>query len=279
MDERFAVAPAFSALNALGLHREHLEALARQGTLQAEGPVKRCFKLRFRHQGRRIVRYVGTDVDFVARVRDELERLQRDVREDRSVRRIVQTAKACLRQTKSCLAPTLGELGYHFWGHEIRRRRIDKQAECERSSTNRVLSKGQKVMDDRNKTQIDSLGGGHSLNGPCKPSAVKVRHQERVDELMSLALKCSDSRQALVRYGMAKSFGFGASMAERAERLLQASSLSAREFRKQVLPVISATTNLCKQGARLAQIDLEYDQMRERESDGPPLLPSDEAES
>lgn len=134
-------------------------------------------------------------------------------------------------------------------------------------------------MDDRNKTQIDSLRGGHSLNEPSKPSAVRVRHQERVDELMSLALKCLDSRQALVRYGMAKSFGLGASVAEKVERLLQPGSLNMREFRKQALPVISATTNLFKQGARLAQIDLEYDQMRERESDGPPLLPSDEAES
>ena len=134
-------------------------------------------------------------------------------------------------------------------------------------------------MDDRNKMPFDFPAGGRSQSEPCKPSAVMAQHQERVDELMSLALKSSDCRQALVRYGMAKSFGLGASVAEKVERLLQPGSLNTREFRKQVLPVISATTNLFKQGARLAQIDLEYDQMRERESDGPPLLPSDEAES
>lgn len=272
------VASSFPALRALRLLPEHLDVLTRQGTLRAEGPAKRGIKLQFRYQGRRIVRYVGTDVDLVARVREELERLQHDVRVARSTRRLVKEARSCLRQTRTCLAPALRDLGYHFRGHEIRRRRIDKHAERERIYSSSISSKGQMVMDDRNKPQADSPVGNHSQIELRKPSAMMARHQDRVDELMSLALKCRDPRQALVRFGMAKSFGIGASVAERAERLLQTPSLGQREFRKQVLPVITVTSNVFKQGARLAQIDLEYDQMAERNGDGPPLLPGGEAE-
>jgi hypothetical protein len=176
------------------------------------------------------------------------------------------------------LAPALADLGYHFRGHEIRRRRVDKHTERERPYSSSIFRKGQMVMDDRNKPQIDSPAGIHSQVEPRKPTPVTARHQDRVDELASLALKCRDPRQALVRFGMAKAFGIGASVAERAERLLQVTSLGPREFRKQVLPVIAVTGNAFKQGARLAQIDLMYDQIAEKNGDGPPLMLGGEAE-
>lgn len=115
------------ALNALGLDRTQLASLARQGTLRAEGLDKRTFKLRFRHQGRRVVRYVGIDPDLVARVEAELNELQAELRIGREARRVTRRAREYLREIKSCLTPALAELGFHYHGNEIRRRSTDKQ--------------------------------------------------------------------------------------------------------------------------------------------------------
>ncbi len=104
-------------------------ALVRQGSVSAEPRHRRStvYKLRFRLDGRQVVKYLGTDPAAAAVVRRELEQLQRAVRTRAASRRLVRSARALLRDNKQMLRPELERAGFHFHGHAVRRRRC---ADC-----------------------------------------------------------------------------------------------------------------------------------------------------
>lgn len=113
----------FPALASLGLSKEHLMALAKQGNVRAENaPQGKCYyKLRFRMGLRQHVRYVGNNPEFVEQVRRELTWLQAGTKSCRHLRRLMREANECLRRTKEPLKPLLLLAGCCFHGREIRR--------------------------------------------------------------------------------------------------------------------------------------------------------------
>jgi hypothetical protein len=269
----------FPALKSLGLNQCQFDALRRQGSLCGEGVGKRRFKLRFRCDGARVVRYIGVDLQFVADVRHELEELQHEARARRRARRTLRTSRACLRKSKAYLTPVLVASGYHFRGHEIRRKRTDKQIDREGSLLFQGRNIRKMIMDDLSKPQQTPRVARNSQELRGKPAAMASRHQERIDDLARSALDCEDPRQAVLRYTMAKSCSMGAVVVDNVETVLRGCPMSLREFRKNIVPLLSTAANLFKQGARCAQIDREYDQTTEKNGDSLPLLPGGEAEN
>jgi hypothetical protein len=114
------------ALNALGLHTEHLTALAKNGSLCAEvrdhGRV--YYRLRFRMGTKQQhTRYVGNAPEFVEQVRGELKLLQAKERARRGLRQLAEEARRIAQDTKHLLEPLLPSAGRVFHGCAIRRRR------------------------------------------------------------------------------------------------------------------------------------------------------------
>ena len=116
-----------TALAALALPAEDLEALTRQGFVAAEPrrrggrPLGPFFKLRWRRSGRQRVRYLGKDPARADAVRAALEGLRRPVRLARQAARLLAEARKRLRQVKQALAPRLAAGGLHLHGYEARR--------------------------------------------------------------------------------------------------------------------------------------------------------------
>jgi hypothetical protein len=81
------------------------------------------YRLRFRVQGRQVVRYIGTDANVAAAVQQALERLQADHRDDRQLRQQAAEARRTLRRLQQALEPSLVAAGYRYHGRAIRRRR------------------------------------------------------------------------------------------------------------------------------------------------------------
>ena len=124
-----AGAPAFGCpllrgLESLALSDEHLGALARQGFVSHEHRGQRgpFFKLRFRFEGKQIVRYLGTDAENAERVRSELLALQQGHHLGRQVERHIIEAGAALRAAKRGVQRELGDTGFHFHGLAIRKK-------------------------------------------------------------------------------------------------------------------------------------------------------------
>ncbi len=124
----------FPALASLALSGEHLAALAKQGTLRAEGfgRDKRYYKLRFRMGSQQHVRYVGINPKFVEQVQRELTRLQTRARSCQQLHRLIREANECLRRTKHQLKHLPPLADRCFYGREIRRQRgcNDACVEC-----------------------------------------------------------------------------------------------------------------------------------------------------
>jgi hypothetical protein len=118
-----------SGLERLGLSAEQLAALAQQGFLSPEdrGGKRPTYRLRFRSNGRQIVKYVGTDPAVVETIRREVTALQQAQREARELRQLVEEAHAVLRQTKRELQPTLEAAGMRFHGYAVRRARVKRE--------------------------------------------------------------------------------------------------------------------------------------------------------
>lgn len=81
------------------------------------------FKLRFRHDGRQRVIYLGMDMAFVEEVRSVLKWLQRRRRHTRELSRTSMFARQELRRAKKRLAEELPCQGYKFHGMAIRKTR------------------------------------------------------------------------------------------------------------------------------------------------------------
>jgi hypothetical protein len=119
--------PLPTALAALALPAEDLEALTRQGFVAAE-PRQRSgrllgpfFKLRWRRSGRQRVCYLGKSPARADAVRAALEAIQRPLRLARQVARLLAEARKRLRQVKQALAPHLAANGLHLHGYAARR--------------------------------------------------------------------------------------------------------------------------------------------------------------
>jgi len=110
-------------LSALGLSDDQLTALARQGFVAAEyrGQRGATFKLRFRFQGRQVVRYLGQDPAAARQIREAVLALQAERRDDREMQQAIREARNLLRETKRQLLPDVRREGFKFHGFAIRR--------------------------------------------------------------------------------------------------------------------------------------------------------------
>ena len=113
----------FPALARLGLTEGDLDVLACQGGLSPERRQGQTYyKLRFRRDGRQIVRYVG-DSEKAALVAVDLNALQTAHRCQRELEKLARAARQLQRDAKTKLAPQLLERGFKFHGLVLRRSR------------------------------------------------------------------------------------------------------------------------------------------------------------
>ena len=124
-------------LLALGLSSEHLQALAQQGFVCTEYRAERgpFFKLRFRLQGRQVVKYLGMDVEEAERVRRELAELQRARRVDVELRRATREARKILRSSKRMVWADAKRAGFEFHGRALRQRKTNVRADLANAET------------------------------------------------------------------------------------------------------------------------------------------------
>jgi hypothetical protein len=117
----------FPALRQLRLTEQALAALRTQGFVRAEPHGrKQIYKLRFRLDGRQRVRFLGDDEELARAVQDELEKIQREVRDRREFANLRRRTRRTLSESKFALEGLLEEHGFHFHGQAIRKRRRPK---------------------------------------------------------------------------------------------------------------------------------------------------------
>lgn len=116
----------FVALHSLGLDDQELTVLSRQGYIQRDirlASGRGYWRLRFRIVRRTRTVYLGTNELFVEQVKRELDWLQSARRRKRKLARAVHSGKNVLRQAKARIVPALAELGFHYHGDSLRKRR------------------------------------------------------------------------------------------------------------------------------------------------------------
>lgn len=113
------------SLRILGLVEDELHQLSRQGSIAYErrGRSSSVAKLRFRMNGVQRVKVLGSDEQFIARVRAELEALQIDRNQCQELKQMCQQAREVIRRHKAILAPLLEQQGMRFHGHSLRAKR------------------------------------------------------------------------------------------------------------------------------------------------------------
>ncbi len=116
---------ASNVLAQLRISRSQLETLKTQGFVHEERRANgtSCFKLRFRFEGKQVVRYLGTDALRAEAVRNALARHQLVHRKLQRLRRDTQLANRMAREAKRNLLPHVEELGYKFHGFDLRAQR------------------------------------------------------------------------------------------------------------------------------------------------------------
>jgi hypothetical protein len=121
-----------TGLAQLRLNQEDLEVLARQGFISCERPGNGRpprYKLRFRREGKQVVRYISSDTGQVERIRGELATLQRPHQVEQRLSVLTRQARRVLRQAKRQIEPALNEYGFGFHGLAVRRRRPTDDAD------------------------------------------------------------------------------------------------------------------------------------------------------
>ena len=113
------------ALSGLNLTADQMAALSTQGFVARE---RRCgrrdiFKLRFRIDGKQIVRSLGTSPTNAARVAFGVRVLQRTMHVQRELRKLEEELRRYLKATKKLLRPAVEIAGYRFHGMCVRRTR------------------------------------------------------------------------------------------------------------------------------------------------------------
>ncbi len=94
---------------------------------------RRYFKLRFRRNGKQVVRYVG-NADRAAAVESELSDLQYEATVMRELKARAKIARSMLREAKMLIEPTLEANGFTFHGLAIRQPR-KRSADTSTSTT------------------------------------------------------------------------------------------------------------------------------------------------
>jgi hypothetical protein len=101
---------------------DDLAALRRQGFVAAERRGEHIvYKLRFRRDGRQVVRYIGSDLAQAKAVQLELDYLQEERRNELKLARLTDATRRMLRESKKELASLLAKEGFAFHGYAIRR--------------------------------------------------------------------------------------------------------------------------------------------------------------
>ena len=121
-----SIESGYPQLARLQLSPEVLATVAQQGTVQREtrGPGgSSYFKLRYRLDGKQRVKYLGADLQLATEVAQELESLQRAVRQRRELRSNLKQARRVARQVRRSAAGLLENLGYRFHGGALRKKR------------------------------------------------------------------------------------------------------------------------------------------------------------
>ena len=122
-DSRLSEVARFPALAALRLEPGDLSHLMRQGSVAQEQRGDHAyFKLRFRRDGRQVVRYIG-DAATATIVIEELARLQSPRRLGREFAQLGHAGRRLLRETKATLEPLVIAHGMYFHGRTIRQPR------------------------------------------------------------------------------------------------------------------------------------------------------------
>jgi hypothetical protein len=122
-----------SCLAMLNLRPEDFDELRRQGFVSREAREGRSyFKLRFRRHGRQVAIGLGKAPWLAERIGRELDELQANRRLEREQKRLIEVARSLLRCAKRELEPALRDVGYVFYGYEIRRLRGEKQSRNQR---------------------------------------------------------------------------------------------------------------------------------------------------
>lgn len=122
----------FSTLRRLGLGCAELKVLRRKGYLTQDDRGHGhggYWRLRFRRDGRARAVYLGRDEALVEQVRRELDELQHEHQENRQIAKLTVQGNKALRAAKLRLEPVLQQLGFHYHGDVVRRKRGDKKVE------------------------------------------------------------------------------------------------------------------------------------------------------
>jgi len=125
--------PLLSVIDQLGLSPAERAAARKQGFVSAEVRSPQCtvYKLRFRHDGRQRVRYLGVDAAVAERLRQELVELQRPVVLRRQLRALTASIPSAIRRANQLLLPLVEQAGYHFHGRQIRKCRATRDVKAE----------------------------------------------------------------------------------------------------------------------------------------------------
>ena len=112
-------------LRRLNLTAGQITALRNQGFVACECRDRRSglFKLRFRVDGKQIVRSLGTSTAEATRVAVAVQTLQRPQQVRRELRKLEKESRTCLKSAKQFLSPALEAEGYQFHGLSVRRSR------------------------------------------------------------------------------------------------------------------------------------------------------------
>ena len=115
-------------LRSLRLTAEHVQVLRKQGCVCAEirANGRTYFKLRFRHRGQQVVRYLGKDPEKAKAVARALKELQATRRMKQHTRQLKREARILLRQAKFEMEPLVEHLGFRVHGFQVRRRKKEQ---------------------------------------------------------------------------------------------------------------------------------------------------------
>lgn len=102
------------------------------------------------------MRYIGRDPEQAVVVQRELDRLQKQRKNELKLARLVMTAKRRLRESKKVLAPLLAEEGFAFHGYAIRRCRY------RRNSSEECASCGARDLSSQLQEAKEKTGHGRS---------------------------------------------------------------------------------------------------------------------
>lgn len=128
------------SLAGLGLSFEHLQSLARQGSVCEErrGSLS-YYKLRFRHRGQQLVRYLGRDPAVAERIRKEVTSLQEPRQATLELSRLRRQVRQALRDAKMQLTPVMAQRGLKYHGYSLRASR-QASAGVRRSSMRQAIA-------------------------------------------------------------------------------------------------------------------------------------------